>query len=81
MANSLIYGEPGKPSAPAAPDTRVWMYRGQEARLFQSKGEIPSGEDWRDAPYEMEPQPEVQKRRRTKAADGQELGKTDGDGN
>jgi len=55
MANSLINGEQGIPSAPSLPDTRVWMYRGQEARLFNSKDDIPAGEDWRETPYEAEP--------------------------
>lgn len=35
-------------------DTRVFMYRGTEARLFNSPEEIPEGEGWKDAPYELE---------------------------
>lgn len=46
-------------------DTPVWMYKGQEPKLFNSANEIPQGEGWRDAPYELvEPEPvEAQKLR------------------
>lgn len=86
MANSLIRGAPVTP-APALPDTRVWMYRGKEARLFNSMDEIPAGEDWRDAPYEIEqPEPEAEAPKRTRkpraaSTDNQDVEKTDGDGN
>jgi hypothetical protein len=74
MANWLINGEQGMPSAPSLPDTRVWMYRGQEATLFNSKDEIPAGEDWREAPYELESPPV--KKSRAKKSEGE-----NGDGN
>lgn len=74
MANWLINGEQGIPSAPPLPDTRVWMYRGQEARLFNSKTEIPAGEDWRETPYEADPVPA--KKTRAKKSEGE-----NGDGN
>jgi len=77
MANSLIYGEPGIPSAPSPPDVRVWMYRGQEARLFNSKDEIPAGEDWREAPYDAEP---AKKPKAKKKADGEAVSETEPNG-
>jgi hypothetical protein len=53
------------------------MYRGQEARLFNSKDEIPTGEDWREAPYEAEP---AKKPKAKKKADGEAVSETEPDG-
>lgn len=68
MANSLLNGEEPATPAPQKADTRVFMYRGQEARLFASLDEVPKDEGWRDAPYEPEESVEKPKRgRRPKA--------------
>lgn len=56
MANSLINGGGGDhaPSKSAqTADRRVWMYRGTEARLFNSPEEVPEG--WTDTPTEDAP--------------------------
>lgn len=52
MANSLINGPQGETSAvqPQTDDARVWMYRGDEARLFASAADVPKGGGWADAP-------------------------------
>ena len=31
-------------------DTRVWMYRKGEARLFASPADVPKDEGWQDSP-------------------------------
>lgn len=38
-------------------DRRVFMYRGKEARLFNSPEEVPAGEGWRDHPHELDEEP------------------------
>jgi hypothetical protein len=35
-------------------DTRLWMYREGEARLFEHPDQVPKNEDWRRFPMEME---------------------------
>lgn len=61
-------------------DTRVWMYRGHEGRMFMHEDEIPAGEDWREAPYDAEP---VKRSKAKKKADDETVTETgsDGDGN
>lgn len=76
MANTLINGPAaqGVTPAPSAKDTRVWMYRGTEERLFASLSDVPEGEGWSDTPGlapspapEHEPEKPV---KRKKADDG-----------
>lgn len=66
MSNSLINrggGDPAPSTSTQTEDRRVWMYRGTEAKLFNSPEEVPEG--WTDAPTEdaVEPQPEAPKRK------------------
>lgn len=55
-------------------DKRVFMYKGQEARLFDSLEDVPDGEGWRDAPYDIEaeadPAPKKSKKVKTEDVDG-----------
>jgi len=39
------------------PDTRIWMYRGEEAKLFDSSADIPEGEGWARRPGEKSVEP------------------------
>lgn len=65
MANSLITA--GEASASPAStqgarmsepkDTRVFMYREGEARMFNSPDEVPKGEGWVDHPDKVQAQP------------------------
>ena len=83
MANDLINGEGAGKPAPKAADTSVWMYKGQEAKLFKAASDVPADEDWRDAPYEASEtvsDPEKPKRRKKTEADPVEETQ-DGDGN
>lgn len=63
-------------------DTRVFMYRGQEARLFNSLDEVPEGEGWRDTPYDLEEAPaETEKPKRRKKVEIEAEDAPNGDGN
>lgn len=83
MANDLINGEGAGKPAPKAADTSVWMYRGQEARLFRSAADVPADEDWRDAPYEVsETVSETEKPKRRKKPEADQVEDVpDGDSN
>lgn len=85
MANDLIHGEGAGKPAPSTPDTSLWMYRGQEGRLFASKADIPEGEGWKDAPHDLAPapalvaEPEKPKSKRIKAEPVKDIdGNSDG---
>ncbi len=47
-------------------DKRVWMYKGREAKIFNSIEDVPDGEGWKDAPYDAETTPETEKPKRGK---------------
>lgn len=85
MANALIYGTaPGATSVqvtPEAPDTRVWMYRTGEDKIFNSAGDVPPGEGWVDSPAlvieAVNPEPALQPekpKRKAKTAETDEGG-------
>lgn len=57
MVNNLIKGAGEGALAPSKPDTSVWMYRGQEARLFASPADVPVDEGWLDHPHETAVEP------------------------
>lgn len=40
-------------------DTRVYMYRKGEAKIFASPEEVPAGEGWQDTPVPDDAEPEV----------------------
>jgi len=72
MANDLINGEGAGKPAPVVTDTSVWMYRGHDARLFASVGDVPANDGWKDAPYDLEAvavEPEKRKPGRPRKAD------------
>jgi hypothetical protein len=85
MANDLINGDGAGKPAPEA-DTSLWMYRGQEGRLFARKEDVPEGEGWKDAPYDLEaetvsePEKPVKRKKKTEAEPVADEA-VDGDGN
>lgn len=78
MANSILTAgaalragpspEEPKPMAEEKKDTRVWMYREGEARLFNSPEEIPEGEGWVDHPDKSPKRTPIEKARAARAA-------------
>lgn len=69
MANSLLTaGASNDASATSASesakDTRVFMYRQGEARMFNSPEEVPPGEGWVDHPDKVAPAPEQKRKQR-----------------
>ena len=61
-------------------DRRVYMFKGKEARLFNSPDDVPEGEGWQGAPYDLDTAPA--KKPKGKKADAEPVadeGKPDGD--
>lgn len=84
MANSLITG--GASASPVSPseatttekDTRIFMYRDGESRLFDSAEQIPAGEGWVDHPDKVQKTQPV-KRKPRKQLEATEPETEDGD--
>lgn len=57
-------------------DTRVWMYRIGEARVFASPADVPQGEGWQDTPPSPDqkpaekPEPKTRSKKAEKDGDG-----------